>query len=94
MEKFTDFYEESMSKMEAEEMKKPELEEQKVESFVAQVCEGEEQQLWYKHAKKEVGLNAETLRDGEWPYDPELEHLVEESEGRIGSNVVLLMYLT
>jgi hypothetical protein len=56
------------------------------------VCDGEEQLSWYKHAK-EVGPITKTLGGGEWPYDPELEHLVEEGEGRIGSNVPLLMYL-
>jgi hypothetical protein len=80
MEKFVDFYEASVLKepMETVETKKPELEEQRVESFVAQVCDGEEQQPWYKRAKEEVGLIAKTLGGGEWPYDLELEHLVEE----------------
>lgn len=95
MEKFVDFYEASMSKeqMETEETKTLELEERRVESFVTQVCDGEEQRLWYKHAK-EVEPIAKTLGDGEWPYDPKLERLVEKGEGRINSNVPLLMYLT
>jgi hypothetical protein len=94
MEKFTEFYKESMERMEAEEMKKVEIEEWKVKTIATQVCEGEEQQHWYKCVRKEVGLNTKTLGAHEWPYGIEIECLMEESEGRIASNVPLFMYLT
>ena len=74
-------------------MKRLELKERKVDTVATQVCEGEEQQPWYKCAGKDVELNAETLGVGKWIYDLELEHLIDKVDGRIESNVPLLMYL-
>jgi hypothetical protein len=41
---------------------------------------------------KEVDLIEKTFGGGEWSYNPKLERILKMGDGRIGSNVSLLMY--
>jgi hypothetical protein len=81
MEEVTKFYEETMSRWEEEETKNPKHKEKDVKRVVTHVCEEEERQPWYKCVEKKVEPNTKTLGDGNWPYNLELEHLVEKREG-------------
>jgi hypothetical protein len=47
----------------------------------------ETQQPWWKRTKEEVDSSSSELGHGEWSYDPELERLMEECEGKISSSV-------
>ena len=53
----------------------------------------ETQQPWQKRTKEEVDSSSSKLGHDEWSYDPELERLMEECEGKIASSVSLLMYM-
>jgi hypothetical protein len=70
MEKFADFYEESMSRWEAEETKKARTQGKGCEDSCDTGVRRRGKQPWYKRVEKKVEPNAETLGDGNWPYDP------------------------
>jgi hypothetical protein len=77
------------------EMRMPEeFVEQEQRQSVDQEDAREMQQPWWKRTKEEADSSSCELGHGEWPYDPELEQLMEECESRINSSVPLLIYIT
>jgi hypothetical protein len=51
------------------------------------------QKTWCKRTKEEVDYSYNELGHSEWLYNLELKGLMEEYEGKIISNVPLLMYI-